>query len=130
MLNAVYFPDGNDNKKRNLIIYNLIRLFEKNGEEYVQNLPLRYNRNGDIVFYGEEKDIDTMKSADMLNLQHYATAQNCYDAVIEKYEIEGYDKEMTLKIANIRYELTKLLFSYENPVTIADDVSNETVAHT
>lgn len=69
-----------------------------------------------------------MKSADMLNLQHYATAQNCYDAVIEKYEIEGYDKEMTLKIANIRYELTKLLFSYENPVTIADDVSNETVA--
>lgn len=69
-----------------------------------------------------------MKSADMLNLQHYATAQNCYDAVIEKYEIEGYDKEMTLKIANIRYELTKLLFSYENPVTIADDVSSETVA--
>lgn len=128
VLNAVYFPDGENNEKRNLIIYNLIRLFEKNKEEYVQNLPLRYNNNGDIVFYGEEKDIDTMKSADMLNLQHYATAQNCYDAVIEKYEIEGYDKEMTLKIANIRYELTKLLFSYENPVTIADDVSSETVA--
>ena len=69
-----------------------------------------------------------MKSADMLNLQPYATAQNCYDAMIEKYEIEGYDAETALKIGNIRYELTRLLFSYENPVTIADEVSDETVA--
>lgn len=69
-----------------------------------------------------------MKSADMLNLQPYATAQNCFDAMIEKYEIEGYDAQTALKIGNIRYELTRLLFSYENPVTIADDVSDETVA--
>ena len=69
-----------------------------------------------------------MKSADMLNLQPYATAQNCFDAMLEKYEIEGYDAQTALKIGNIRYELTRLLFSYENPVTIADDVSDETVA--
>lgn len=128
ILNAVYFPSTKENDKRNMIIYNLIRLFEKNGEEYAMNLPLRFNRSGQIVFYGEEKDIATMKSADMLNLQPYATAQNCYDAVIEKYEIKGFDDLMTLKIANIRYELTRLLFSYENPVTIADDVSDTTVA--
>lgn len=128
ILNAVYFPSAKDNEERNRIIFNLITLFESNKEEYAQNLPLRFDRNGNIVFYGEEKDIKTMKSADMLNLQQYATAQNCYDAVIEKYEIQGYDKEMTLKIAGIRYELTKMLFSYENPVTIADDVSDETVA--
>ena len=48
--------------------------------------------------------------------------------MIEKYEIEGYDAQTALKIGNIRYELTRLLFSYENPVTIADDVSDETVA--
>lgn len=128
ILNAVYFPAAKDNDDRNRIIYNLIRLFEKNGEEYALNLPLSFDSSGNIQFDGEDKDIKTMKSADMLNLQPYATAQNCYDAVIEKYEINGYDPDMTLKIANIRYELTRLLFSYENPVTIADDVSDKTVA--
>ncbi len=129
ILNAVYFPSSEDNKKRNEIIYNLIKLFEANGEEFASNLPLEWDGNGNIRFSDtEEQDIENMKSADMLNLQPYATAQNCYDAVLEKYEIEGYDKETALKIGNIRYELTRLLFSYENPVTIADDVSDETVA--
>lgn len=131
ILNAIYFPSNKtteDNADRNRVIYNLISLFERNGEEYAMNLPLKFNSKGVIQFYGEGKDIATMKSADMLNLQAYATAQNCFDAVVEKYEIVGYDDEMTLKIANIRYELTRLLFSYENPVTIADDVSDETVA--
>lgn len=132
ILNAVYFPSAKNNKQRNEIIYNLIKLFESNDEEFAQNLPLEYDKSGNIKFKKDgkniEQDIETMKSADMLNLQHYATAQNCYDAVMEKYEIEGYDKITALKIGNIRYELTRLLFSYENPVTIADDVSDETVA--
>lgn len=128
ILNAVFFPSQKDNKKRNAIIYNLIKLFEKNNEEYVQNLPLKITKNGIIKFDGKKEDIATMKSADMLNLQPYATAQNCFDAMLEKYEIEGYDNITALKIGNIRYELTRLLFSYENPVTIADDVSDETVA--
>ncbi len=128
ILNAVYFPNVKDNEQRNKIIYNLIKLFEAKGEEYAQNLPLKFDKNGHIRFDGEKQDIETMKSADMLNLQPYATAKNCYDAVLEKYEIKGYDSETALKIGNIRYELTRLLFSYENPVTIADDVSDETVA--
>ena len=128
ILNAVFFPSQKDNKKRNAIIYNLIKLFEKNNEEYVQNLPLKITKNGTIKFDGKKEDIATMKSADMLNLQPYATPQNCFDAMLEKYEIEGYDNITALKIGNIRYELTRLLFSYENPVTIADDVSDETVA--
>lgn len=128
VLNAVYFPSSKENAKRNAIIYELIKLFEANGEEYVNNLPLEFDSNGNIRFTDNESAINTMKSKDMLNLQHYATAQNCYDAVIEKYEIEGYDDETALKIGSIRYELTRLLFSYENPVTIADDVSDETVA--
>lgn len=132
VLNAVYFPSSKNNEKRNQIVYNLIKLFESKGEEYAQNLPLEFDSTGNVVFKTDgdniEQDIATMKSADMLNLQPYATAKNCYDAVLEKYEIVGYDRETSLKIGNIRYELTRLLFSYENPVTIADDVSDETVA--
>lgn len=131
ILNAVYFPSADtteNNAKRNEIIYNLIKLFESHNEKFANNLPLKTDKKGNIKFKGKKQDIAAMKSADMLNLQPYATAQNCFDAMLEKYEIVGYDNKTALKIGNIRYELTRLLFSYENPVTIADDVSDETIA--
>lgn len=127
ILDAAYFPSSSDNASRNAVIINLIRLFEKNGEEYVNNLPLRIGSGG-IEFTEDEDAVATMKSRDMFNLQNYATAQNCFDAMVEKYGLEGLDTDTALKVGAIRYELTRLLFSIENPVTIADDVSDETVA--
>lgn len=128
ILDAAYFPSGENNAQRNEIVLNLIRLFEKNDEEYAQNLPLKAGKDGKISFTDDEEAIETMKSADMFNLQPYATAQNCYDAMVEKYGLEDYDRKTALKIGNIRYELTRLLFSISNPVTIAEDVHSETVA--
>lgn len=138
ILDAAYFPSSDENEERNKVVYNLINLFHSNKEEYVHNLPLKINKKGGISFFTEKDDdkfeasIKTMKSADMLNLQHYATAQNCFDAMVEKYGLEEYlDKygtETVLEIGNVRYELTRLLFSVSNPVTIAEDVSDKTVA--
>ena len=137
MLNAAYFPSNKENKKRNEIVFNLINLFAKNKEEYVHNLPLKL-KGDKIVFFTKKDDknyenaIATMKNKDMFNLQEYATAQNCFDAMIEKYELEDYLEKYgvktALEIGNIRYELTRLLFSVSNPVTIAEDVSDKTVA--
>lgn len=137
VLDAAYFPSSKENKRRNAIILNLINLFNSNKEEYVHNLPLKL-KGGKIAFFTKkddenfEADIATMKSKDMFNLQDYATAQNCFDAMIEKYELEDYlekyGTETALEIGNVRYELTRLLFSVSNPVTIADDVSDKTVA--
>lgn len=138
VLNAAYFPSAKENKERNDIILNLIKLFKRNKEEYVHNLPLKLSKNGKVRFITKadsdtyENDIKTMKSADMFNLQPYATAQNCYDAMVEKYGLEDYVEkygiETAFEIGNIRYELTRLLFSVSNPVTIADDVKDKTVA--
>lgn len=127
ILDAAYFPATTENDKRNAILQNLIALFQKNGEEYTQNLPLKL-KSGKIVFSGKKTDIATMKSADMFNLQPYATAQNCYDAMVEKYGLEQYDTKTALQIGNLRYELTRLQFSISTPVVIADQVSSETVA--
>lgn len=134
VLNAAYYPSAKDNDERNEIIVRLIELFNKNGEEYVHNLPLKFNSSGEVVFFDKsddekyETDIKNMKGKDMLNVQAYATARNCFDAMVEKYGLESYDEKTALEIGNIRYELTRLLFSVSNPVTIADDVSDETVA--
>lgn len=133
ILDAAYFPSSNDNKARNEIVLRLIKLFKKNKEEYVHNLPLKLV-NGKARFFTKKDDekyesaIKTMKSKDMFNLQSYATAQNCFDAMVEKYGLEEYDTKTALEIGNIRYELTRLLFSVSNPVKIADDVSDKTVA--
>ena len=127
ILDAAYFPAATENDKRNAILQNLIALFQKNGEEYTQNLPLKL-KSGKIVFSGKKTDIATMKSADMFNLQPYATAQNCYDAMVEKYGLEQYDTKTALQIGNLRYELPRLQFSISTPVVIADEVSSETVA--
>ena len=56
----------------------------------------------------------------MFNLQDYATAQNCFDAMVEKYGLEEYVRagklKTALEIGNIRYELTRLLFSVSHIV--------------
>lgn len=134
VLNAAYFPSAEENDERNAIILRLIELFNRNDEEYAHNFPVKLDSSGNAVFYDEdddedyEKNIANMKSKDMLNVQNYATAQNCFDAMVEKYGLENYDAQTALEIGNIRYELTRLLFSVSNPVTIADDVKDETVA--
>lgn len=138
VLNAAYFPASSENSERNRIILNLINLFNARNEEYVHNLPIKLTKSGKVRLFTEkdsdtyENDIKTMKDANMLNLQPYATAQNCFDAMIEKYGLEDilqkHGAQTALEVGNIRYELTRLLFSVSNPITIADDVSDETVA--
>lgn len=127
ILNAAYFPSRSENKERNKILYNLIKLFEENGEEFVNNLPLTLKGNK-LAFTDDENAVAVMKGKGAFNVQSYATAQNCFDVMVELYGLEDYSVKDALKIGGIRYELTLRVFSIENPVTIAEDVSNETVA--
>ena len=60
ILDAAYFPSRTDNKKRNEIINNLLKLFKKNKEKPVNNLPLAI-KNGKIVFTDAEEEIEKMK---------------------------------------------------------------------
>ena len=127
ILDAAYFPPKSENEKRNAIIINLLQLFRKSGEEWINNLPLTVD-GGKIVFTDDEDEVTNMKSKNMFNLQKYATAENCFNAMVEEYGLQSFDKETALEIGAVRYELTRLSFSIENPVVIADDVSSETVA--
>lgn len=127
ILNAAYFPPRSENEARNKILYNLIKLFETNGEEFVNNLPLTIINNK-IAFTDDETAVAVMKGKGAFNVQSYATAQNCFDVMVELYGLENYSVADALKIGGIRYELTLKMFSIENQVTIAEDVSNETVA--
>lgn len=127
VFNYAYFPT--DQLQRNKIIITLIGLFEKNGQEYVDNLPIHMDANGNFVFEeGRDSDINWLKSEEMLNLNDYATAENCIDALIERYKLEEYSKTEALKIASVCAEMKRVGFSTSSPYTFAEDVPTDLVA--
>ncbi len=121
---SAFFPPFSEQEKRNKIILSLIHQFEAAGEEWIDNLPLVLSPTGKIVFAPDrEADIATMKSKDLLNLNEYANAQNCMDALIKRYKLESYSLADARKIASVCYEMKRLMFSISYPYTFARDVS-------
>ncbi|MCR5522697.1 MAG: hypothetical protein K6F64_03540 [Clostridia bacterium] len=123
IFDAAYFPPSSQNEQRNNIIISLIRMFDAEGVEWINNLPLEFDKKGNVKF---KKDSDTeikeMKSREMLNLNDYATAQNCYDALVDEFELENFVPKDVLKVAAVRYEMKRLYFSVRIPYTFAEKV--------
>ena len=123
-----YFPT--DQAERNAIISNLIDLFEKNSIEWTDNLPLVFDANGNITYKEDSENlIKEMKSEDMLNLNDYATAQNCFDALISRYKLEEFPLEKARKIASVCYEMKRLFFSIGYPYTFAAEVPESIISY-
>lgn len=130
--NSVVFESANfpaADSERNALIYSLIRLFEINGEEWIDNLPIVMQPNGAYTYAEDrEYDIAVMKGRDLLNLNSYASPQNCMDALIAMFQLEDYSPADARKIASVRYEMLRLSFSPSYPYTFARDVSTKLVA--
>lgn len=125
---ADYFPGQKEMESRVEIIDSLIKLFEERGEEWNDDLPIKI-KNGKARFIkDEESDISYLKSKDFLNLNEYATAENCLNALISRYGLEEYSKKQARKIASVCYGMKRNLFSSSNPYTFSDEVSNELIA--
>jgi len=126
IFNAASFPSTSKQEERNKIIISLIRLFEKNGQDWNDDLPIIIDEKGNFVFEEDrEKDITEMKSRDMLRLNKYATADDCMNALVEKYKLQDFNKVEQRKIASVCYEMRAKAFNTANPYTFANDVSNE-----
>lgn len=129
IFDAAFFPDSDNKQERNKIINNLIHLFTSNHLEWKDTLPLVFGSNGKIKFKADsEVLIKKLKSRDMLNLNDYATAQDCFDALIEKYELGDYGEKDARNIASVLYEMERTYFSISAPFTFADKVPEKLVA--
>lgn len=129
MLNAQYFPPLSEQKKRNEIILKLITLAEKEGVVWNDILPLEVDSSGNVQFKADaEGEIAFLKSKSVLHLNSYATAENCFEALVEKFELQDYSPADARKIASVCYSLKKIGFSASNPFTFADDVSDDFAA--
>ncbi len=123
------FPSPTQMEERVEIIDSLIKLCEKNEVEWIDRLPLVLDENGALAFAeNRDYDIKYMKSKDMLNLNEYATAQNCFDELVRRYKLEDYPLTHALKIASVSYEMKRQIFNASNPYTFAQDVPGDLVA--
>ena len=82
-IDASYFPKASEQEERNEIMISLLRLFTKNEVTYnfsdfitIENGEIKYN---DGISTVRKK----LFAKDYLNLNAYATAQNCFDALCE-----------------------------------------------
>lgn len=124
-----FFPPASEQEARNEEILGLIRLLGETGEEWNDTLPLEFDSDGNIAYMEDrESDIKRIKSQDLLNLNDYATAQNCFDALIERYDLQKYSARDARNIASVCLAMKMAGFNSSTPYTFADDVADSTVA--
>ena len=128
----VYFDKISVDKDRiNEIIIELIKLFEFKGEKWIDILPIEFDGNGGYVF-SQNKDglISELKGRSNLNVNSYASANDCMAKLVSKYRCESFSMENQRKIVSVRYNMTRSGFdtSFTKPYTFAQKVSPELVA--
>ena len=75
--------------------------------------------------YEFKVDESTKKLISTLDLADYATAQNCFSRLVERYELEDYEADEQRKIMGVRYSMEIADFSLSYPYTFAEDIPTE-----
>ena len=134
----------------NEIIYNLIRLMEKNSHDWVDELPMTDYAPYEFI---ENRENDVSRLKDKIVVNEYTTAKDCMENMyrdfgIKKYEekkgkytycthcgdefdkctYEGYSEIYSRKILGVRYSMLLADFSARNRYVFAEDVSPTIVA--
>lgn len=104
----------------NDIILSLVTLLDEKQVEHKDRLPLEYTAPYDF-----KESESTQKLIKTLELADYATADNCFTRLVERYELEDYTHEQQRKIAGVRYSMEIEDFSISYPYTFAEDIPTE-----
>ncbi len=129
IFDAAFFPSAKEQEERNKIILSLISLFRKNKLEWKDTLPIVFDKKGNIQYKKDsEKEIKILRSREMLNLNEYATAANCYDALVKEYDLEDYEPVDARNIASVLFEMKRTYFSVSNPFVFAENVPETVVS--
>lgn len=109
----------------NTIVYRILSVLKKNGEEWNDSLPITKTQPYEFLPDSED-EISLLKRK--LNVGSYATVDNCIYQLYKMYEIgDKYDEEMRRAIAGVRYEMTLKDFSDSNEFVLASDIGEGAV---
>lgn len=104
----------------NNVILSLITLFRENGVEWIDKLPMHNTAPYDFI-----EGQSTAKLIKKLKLAKYATAQNCFDQMVEKYKLSEFSTDEQRLIMGVRYNMDIADFSISYPYTFAEDIPTE-----
>lgn len=109
----------------NTIIYRILSVLKKNGEDWNESLPI--TKTKPYAFLPDSEDeIALLKRK--LNIGSYSTVDNCIYQLYKTYDIsDKYDEEMRRAIAGVRYEMTLKDFSDINKFEMASDIGEGAV---
>jgi penicillin-binding protein 2 len=128
-----------DDKKLNSVIYKAIDILEQNDEEYIDTLPIFYDK--DDGFYFDFKSIENEEVSEKIlkarekrwkkdhNIPLNTDAQRAWNKLKKRYAIsDSYDISDARQIMNIRNIMAEQGYKSYQPVAIAKDISEKTVA--
>lgn len=126
--NAIYSHLSGSNETRNAVVLEAVKLLETLNVPWTDRLPIEI-KSGKYQFKTKmTAEIETLKSEDILDLPSSATADECMESLIERYDLEAYTSpEDIRRIASVRYGMERAYFSRTNPFVLAKDISIETV---
>ena len=120
VLQMAFFPT--DLQEGNRILLGIYRALDEHGYKFEESIPVSFEQ----PYYFKKTDVSELISD--LNLNVYATAENCIDKLISDYEIaEDYTPEEKRIIAGMRYQMIDKDFSYTNDLLLAKNVDEKTV---
>ncbi len=128
-----------ENELKNAIIYDTIQILKKNGDELVNNFNIQLDDSGKLEFSVSDSarkrflmEVYSVSRVDDLSQSELnSTAQEVYDYIAGKrmFEISSeYSLEDALAIMSVRYSLWLNRYQQYVPVTIALDISKESMA--
>ncbi len=127
VLSAVSFPADTEAGNREILA--ILNKLEGEEESWLDLIPLRLENGAPVFEEDREADVRWMRSKYFLELNSYATPQNCYDALTEKFKLEPFSPADRMRIASVRYGMARKGFSATVPYTLAEDVSVRTISY-
>ena len=118
----IVFNKAYINDNLNDVILTLVNLMQQHGAEWRDDLPLTFESP---YSYKPDSESDIKKMLEILELAHYATAENSFKEMVERYELQNYTPDEMRKIMGIRYSMTAADFSISYPFTFAEDIPVE-----
>ncbi len=123
VFNYSSFPDETHQQDRNRVIHDLISLFAQRGCSWTDELPIIVDESGGVAFdTGRDGSIAYLKGTDYLDLNSYATALDCMNALIKRYDLQEYSLTDARDIASVCYNMKREMFGGDRPYKFAEMV--------
>ncbi len=127
VLDYNYFPHGTTEelqKEQNDCLLKLVNLLQANEEEWPDTLP--FTKKAPYAFEAE-RESGVARLKEQLRMASYATAEQCLNQMVERYQLASYDRAAQRILAGIHYEMGLAGFAAKTPYTLATDIASATM---